>query len=219
MNAFEKILAEIRNVKFHKIYNSLIKNEDIKKFDDSFYSRFEGMYFNGLPIYYYLQVMNMGKCYDTSAILSLALDNDNYVCRGELQTMSKIYGEMFHHGWVEDDKYVYDTTWQIICLKEVYYKLFKVRNSSKTNCKKFFEDCKDISNWRICVKEDYEKEHTFETTLIYFVKSLELKKLEDKNISKEQREFCLKILNDLPKIDHLKPHTIEQLIRKENIHR
>ena len=45
----------------------------IKPFDSSFYAQFDGMYYNGLPIYYYLEKMSMGKCYDVSAILALAI--------------------------------------------------------------------------------------------------------------------------------------------------
>ena len=215
MNALEKILFEIRNVKFEKIYNLLIKKGSIVKFDESFYSKFEGMYFNGLPVYYYLQELNMGKCYDTSAILSLALGNNNYVCRGELHTMSKIYRENFDHGWVEDDMFVYDTTWQFICDKKTYYKLFDVKNLRKQQSLEFFEDCKGISSWKIRNKEYYEKEHTLDTMLIYVAKAYELKKLKDKNLSKTQREFSLKVLKDLPKIDHLKPQSVDEIIKKK----
>lgn len=215
MNILAKRLDEIRKIKLDKLFNSLIKNGKIKKFDEKFYSQFSEMYFNGLPVYYYLQEMNVGKCYDTSAILSLALGNDNYVCRGELRILSKIHREKFDHGWVEDEEYVYDTTWQIVCPKKIYYKLFDVKNLGKKKSAEFFEECKEISDWKIRNKEYYETEHTLNTVLIHQVKAYESKKLESQNLSTKEREFSLQVLCDLPKIDHLRPPTIDEILKKQ----
>ena len=157
----------------------------------------------------------MGKCYDTSAILALAMGKDNYVCRGELHAMTKISREYFDHGWVEDEEFVYDTTWQIICPKKIYYKLFGVKGIRKSKHEDFFKMCKGISSWKIKRKEDFEKEHTLETMLIFTVKALETQKLEDVNIDEKQREFSMKVLNDLPKIDHLKPPSVYECITKK----
>ena len=102
-------------------YDKYIQKGLIKKFDDEFYSQFDGMYYNGLPIYYYLEKMSMGKCYDASAILGLAMGEKANVCRGELKTMSNIFSEIFGHGWVEYGDKVYDTTWQVILDKKLYF--------------------------------------------------------------------------------------------------
>ena len=203
MNGLEKIKIAIKKINFHNKYKLLLLSKKMKKFDDNFYSGFDQMYFNGLPIYYYLKRLNIGKCYDTSAILALAMGNDNYVCRGELHTLSVIDGEYFGHGWVEDEKFVYDTTWQIICPKEIYYKLFDVKNSIRCEHEEFFNQCKGIANWEIQNKEDFEKEHTLDTMLIYLVKLTEELKLQDKKISEEEKKFITKLLEDLPNIDGL----------------
>ena len=59
--------------KINRLYHTHIVNGDIKKFDDDFYSQFDGMFFDGIPIYYYLQKMNMGRCFDASAVLPRSL--------------------------------------------------------------------------------------------------------------------------------------------------
>lgn len=215
MTILEKIISDIKNVQVTKLYNALIRKGKIIKFDENFYSKFDGMYYNGLPIYYYLRELNMGKCYDTSAILALAMGKDNYVCRGELHAMTAISREYFDHGWVEDEEFVYDTTWQIIAPRKIYYKLFNVKGIRKTKHEEFFEMCKGISSWKIKQKEDFEKEHTLDTMLIILVKALETQKLEDKTLDEKQREFSLKVLNDLPRIEHLRPLSVSECIAKK----
>ena len=118
MNIFKELKRNINSVRFNELFQKAIRNGDIRFFDAEFYKNFEGMYFNGLPIYYYLEKMSMGKCYDASAILALAMGEGSYVCRGELSTMSKINNEPFGHGWVETEDSVYDTTWKIILDKK-----------------------------------------------------------------------------------------------------
>ena len=183
---------------FNYILNKYIKSGKIKKFDQEFYNQFEGMYYHGIPVYYYLEKMNMGRCYDTSAILALAMGEESYVCRGDLNTMSSSYNERFGHGWVIKGDFVYDTTWQIICPITLYNKLFKPVKVSKRSYTQFFNDCKGISDWTIRDKEYYEKHHSLSSLLIFQVRQLEKLKLDNPTITKEEKMFIDKILKDLP---------------------
>lgn len=222
MNIFEKFKINHTYNKFNKELNVGIKNGSIKKFDEEFYSQFDGMYFGGLPIYYYLRRMNMNKCYDTSAILALALGKDSKVCRGNLKVQQIIEQlDSFGHGWVEKDDLVYDTTWQIICKKSDYYKLMGVQNQVVINSKKFFKD-NNITDWSIYNKEYYEKNYTpLPHMLIFQVREIEKLILslptqsekEAKQISGSQRPFthtekdkqlARKVLNDLPDTSKVK---------------
>lgn len=118
MSIIDNFRNNLRIMKANKAYSDFnkdlkkgIKSGTIKKFDNDFFKQFEGKYFNGLPVYYYLYRMNMGKCYDCSAILGLALGNGVKICRGNLRKMAIANNEKsFGHGWVEKDELVYDTT-------------------------------------------------------------------------------------------------------------
>lgn len=223
MSILNNLKENIKTIKANKAYLTFkrnlklgLSNGTIKKFDDEFYSQFEGQYFNGLPVYYYLHRMNMGKCYDCSAILGLALGKGTKICRGNLQKMAIADKQnSFGHGWVEKDGLVYDTTWQIICDKDIYYELMGVKNPSVTDSSKFFHDCKDISNWEIHDKSYYENNYTpFASLLIFQVREIEKLVLEKPTETKEEalkyntfslydsseksKNFARKVLNDLP---------------------
>ena len=45
------IRVEILKSMFDKAYNKHLKNGNIRHFDEEFYSTFDDMYYNGLPIY------------------------------------------------------------------------------------------------------------------------------------------------------------------------
>ena len=53
-NIMSKVLDELKARLKEKSFSTQmyrgLKNKTIKKFDDEFYSRFDGMYFNGLPL-------------------------------------------------------------------------------------------------------------------------------------------------------------------------
>lgn len=203
MNIFKELKRNINEDRFNERYNKALKAGQIKFFDGEFYSQFFGMYFNGLPIYYYLEKMSMGKCYDASAILALAMGDGVYVCRGELETMSKINGEEFGHGWVETLDKVYDTTWKIILDKDLYYKIFGAKIDNRRTAQKFFEDCKEIADWKIHTKEYYEKEHHFANMLAFQVH--QIAELNIKNPANEaEKRFYQQLRKDLPDFEKLK---------------
>ena len=224
MSIIENFRSNLKTIKANKYYNTFekklkqgIKDGTIKKFDENFFEQFKGQYFGGLPVYYYLCRMNMGKCYDCSAILALAMGKDSKVCRGNLKNMAIANKEnSFGHGWVEKDGIAYDTTWQIICDKEKYYDLMGITNPSITNSSKFFKDCKDISNWEIHDKAYYENNYEpFASMLIFQVQEIEKMVLNSPNQTSKQadnyryyfskydssiesKKFAKKVLEDLP---------------------
>ena len=176
----------------------------IRPFDEEFYSSIEGKYYNGIPVYYYLMRMNMGKCYDCSAILGLAL-GDCKICRGNLRKAPTRSGNKFGHGWVEKDGIVYDTTWQIITDKHTYYKLFGASGVWARDSKQFFEDCKGMSSWEIHDKKYYEENYIpMDSLLIFQVRELEKVHLNSpvSPIStKEDKEIAKLVLKDLPNVE------------------
>ena len=203
-----------------------IKKGTIRQFDTLFYKQLEGKYFNGIPVYYYLYRMNMGKCYDCSAILALALGNGAKVARGNLKNMAiQNRQEEFGHGWVEKDGLVYDTTWRIICNKDDYYKIMGVKNAHVVDSGKFFHDCKGIANWEIHDKAYYETHYCpLESMLIFQVREIENLVLNHPTQTAEQKArtnyftqydsgeeskaFAKKVLEDLPDTSKVKVPSI-----------
>ena len=207
MKIFKDLDRYWQKYKSVTLYSGLDKKKKsgkIRPFDEEFYSRLDGMYYNGIPVYYYLMRMNMGKCYDCSAILGLAL-GDCKICRGNLNKAPTSSGNDFGHGWVEKDGLVYDTTWQIITDKHTYYRLFGASGVSARDSKQFFEDCKGMSSWEIHDKKYYEENYIpMDSLLIFQVRELEkihlnspvspISTIEDKEIAKL-------VLKDLPNVE------------------
>jgi len=153
------MMADISRSNLNYEYNKAFEKGKFKSFNDEFISQFDGMYYNGYPIWYYLEYMSMGKCYDASAILALAIGEEASIARGELSHLNSIFGKKFGHGWVEVGDTVYDTTWKIIADKKTYYKVYGVRKQKVVPSKQFFEDCKELSDWNIRTKEYYENNY------------------------------------------------------------
>ena len=83
MKVFSKLNQIRQNYKGAILYSGLSQKKlsgEIRAFDEEFYASLKGKYYNGIPVYYYLLRMSMGKCYDASAILGLAL-GDCKICR------------------------------------------------------------------------------------------------------------------------------------------
>ena len=202
-----KYINDLRQTYKHNMLNFGLAEKKkagiIRPFDEEFFNSIEGKYFNGIPVYYYLIRMNMGKCYDCSAILGLAL-GDCKICRGNLRKAPTDKGNDFGHGWVEKDGLVYDTTWQIITDKHTYYKLFGASKVWAREDKQFFEDCKGFANWEIHDKKYYEENYIpMESLLILQVESIERLHL-DSPVSPistvEDKEIAKMVLADLPKV-------------------
>lgn len=198
MTNFRKIVNYFKNKKLFLNENLNRKSGKFKKMDNKFYTQFDNMYYGGIPIYYYLQKMSMGRCFDASAVLALALGENCCVCRGILKNAASIHAEKFVHGWVEMDDKVYDTTWQIIADKKAYYKTFGAKASEVTPQKEFFERCKGLSDWTIHDKAYYETEEGSLATLTIFTISELQKEILKHPQSEKEREFAKKVLSDLP---------------------
>ena len=203
------------------LYSSLEekqKSGKIRPFDEEFYSKLKGMYYNGIPVYYYLMRMNMGKCYDCSAILGLAL-GDCKICRGNLRKAPTRSGNKFGHGWVEKDGLVYDTTWQIITDKHTYYKLFGASHVCAREDKQFFEDCKGMSSWEIHDRKYYEDKYVpMDALLIFQVRELEKIHLESpiSPISTaEDKEIAKMVLADLPNVELQSSYNIDADLQRQ----
>ena len=203
------------------LYSSLDekqKSGKIRPFDEEFYSTLKGMYYNGIPVYYYLMRMNMGKCYDCSAILGLAL-GDCKICRGNLWKAPTRSGNKFGHGWVEKDGLVYDTTWQIITDKHTYYKLFGASHVCAREDKQFFEDCKGMSSWEIHDRKYYEEKYVpMDALLIFQVRELEKIHLESpiSPISTaEDKEIAKMVLADLPNVELQSSYNIDADLQRQ----
>ena len=208
MIIFEK-LNDMRQQYYDKkiktVMQELINRGIIREFDDEFYSQFDGMLYDVRPVEYYLKNMSMGKCYDASAVLGLAFGkcDDVYICRGNLRNAGySITGtKEFGHGWVEKDGMVYDTTWQIVTPKQVYYKLFGASVYNRRTTNEFFKDCKHLSDFNIHDKKYYEE--NFEIfaypTLIQMLSVAEIM-INDKD-NEKNRALGVKLKRELPDID------------------
>lgn len=205
MTKYKKIVNYFKNRKLYFYENKYNKSGKFKKMDDEFYAQFDNMYYNGIPIYYYLQKMSMNRCYDASAVLALALGENCNVCRGILDNAVLSSGKEFVHGWVEMDDKVYDTTWQIIADKKAYYKTFGAKAREVTPQKEFFERSKHISNWKIHDKEYYENgEGSLSTLMISQIEQLQMAILMHPSTDYAEREFSKKVLADLPDTSKVK---------------
>lgn len=221
MKLFSNIDKFWQRYKSITLYSRLAKKQDngtVKPFDQEFYKKLSGMYYNGIPVYYYLIRINIGKCYDCSAILGLAL-GDCKICRGNLRKAPTRSGNYFGHGWVEKDGFVYDTTWQIIADKHTYYKLFGASQVYARDSKEFFEDCKGMSSWEIHDKKYYEENYIpMDSLLIFQVRELEKFHLVSpiSPIStKEDKEIAKIVLEDLPNVEIKSNYTVNADLQKQ----
>ena len=136
-----------------------ILTNKIQDFPEDLWKKIDEHYYCGNPLSVLLQNgFNLRKCYDRSYALTMAFDRCDLV-RGSLPRYGKIKRNIddpdFDHGWVEDEKYVYDTTFMKKFDKKFYYKLFgtKVSNvisSEELNNDEYYKKMKSTT------KEDIE---------------------------------------------------------------
>ena len=118
-----------------------LKSGKIVPFDDDFYEKLNHTYINGLPVKIHIKylkpIIEPGKCYDRSLYMFLALDNVELV-RADNKDLELKYGkEKAGHGFVEDDKYVYDPTLLMRFDKHLYYEMYKCDNIMKCNINEY----------------------------------------------------------------------------------
>lgn len=203
MILFYELRHELAKKTWNEQFYKSIANGKFKKFDEAFYRQFDGMYYDALPLYYYLRIENMEKCYRTSAILALALDQaDIHICRGDLKKQAIIENKKhFGHGWLEIGNTVYDTTWQIIADKDTYYKVFGVVTEENTGKKQYFSN--PIRTGRgIHNRAFFEQDITdYDFTIVEETK--QKVKTEMNYLDPTSQKYLLrqKLLNDLPIIN------------------
>ncbi len=202
MNIFKILKNQRITRKFYRDYIRLQVQDKLVHFDHADFSFLDGKYWHGLPLYYYLtEYMSMGRCYDASTALGLAMGKGAYIVRGDLKSMEGAWGkEKTGHGWVEFGDKVYDTTWQIICDKEDYYKVFRPKVLSIRSYEEFKKDLSKITDTEIKTKEWYEENPSSANILIFQIRALEMKKLKSETLSKKEKAFSKKVLQDLPKV-------------------
>lgn len=188
------IKAILKSFSFTRNFNLNKKSGNICEFDQKFYSQFDGVYFHGLPIYFYFSpLMANGRCYDASMVLGLAFGSDCYICRGDLSSQLGTWGEnKLGHGWVEKDGYVYDTTWKVYCEKGVYEKVFKPINVRRQKSSDF------TTMGAIHNREWYEQNCSLSNLLISQVKEIANLELTDSKLEEDKKNFWQKLIQDLP---------------------
>ena len=122
----------------------------IVPFDDSFYNKLNNTYIDGLPVSFHIKYLypkvGPGKCYDRSLYMFFSID-ESILVRGDNKDLEIRYGkENAGHGWIEDDKYVYDPSSLMKIEKNLYYKLYKPTNVRKTTKEEY---CKYEENKKL----------------------------------------------------------------------
>ncbi len=103
----------------------------IQDYPEELWKEIEKHYYCGNPVSVLLtNGLNLGKCYDRAYALTMAFDKCNLI-RGCLlkyrKTHNVSYDPDFEHSWVEDDQYIYDTTFVKRFNKRFYHYLFGSR--------------------------------------------------------------------------------------------
>lgn len=123
-----KISQFLRIIRFNILYRFGYLTKKIEDFPSELWEKIDKYYYCGTPVSVLFQNgFNIGKCFDRSYALTMAFDKCDLV-RGALVKYGEIKEDKddpeFVHGWVEDEKYVYDTTFMKRFDKKFYYKLF-----------------------------------------------------------------------------------------------
>lgn len=124
-------MKQIKNLKFNILWNIGKNFHLIEDYPKELWEEIKKHYYYGTPLFVLLQEgFNIGKCYDRSYALTMAFKNCKLI-RGSLPKYGEIhnieYDPDFGHGWVEDNKYVYDTTFMKRFNKKFYYHLFQAQ--------------------------------------------------------------------------------------------
>ncbi len=200
MNLFKKQKGDIQTFKSSKEYEILKQQGEVKSFDADFFASLEGKYWQGLPLYYFLENnRSMGICCYPSYALGLVMGEGAEVLFGKMQADEKSLEAYSGHVWVEFGDKVYDPVWQIICDKDNYYSVLKPNVKSKANYKQLVEIVSNFTDSKIRTKDWYETHPTMLNYLIFQIRASEELNLKADHISTEEKEFARKVLKDLPK--------------------
>lgn len=195
---------------FHRLeilWNLGEKLHMIEDYPEKLWKEINKHYYCGTPLNVLLQEgFNIGKCYDRSYALTMAFEKCNLV-RGLLPRYGKLentsYDQFFNHGWVEDDKYVYDTTFMKRFNKKFYYYLFgakaeKIISSDELNKDDYYQNMKNTT------KEDIENSIGIDASNAWLVNKI----LEQREVMTGRDLSYLRC--NVPKID------LEEINRKQD---
>ena len=186
-------------MKFKQFYNIMrikllyklgIRIGLIQDYPKELWKEIEKHYYCGNPVSVLLtNGFNLGKCHDRAYALTMAFDKCNLI-RGCLPKCGKTYNVSydddpdFEHSWVEDDQYVYDTTFIKRFNKKFYHYLFgskadAVISSEELNNDDYYMKMKSTT------KEDIENSLGFDAANAFLVTSLleQQEKFLDKDLS------------------------------------
>ena len=187
---------------YNNRYNKLLKFGEkhglITDFPEEMWKKLENCYYCGTPMSVLLSNnFNLHKCHDRAYGLTMAFDKCTLV-HGSLIKFGKIYtieyDPDFEHSWVEDDKYVYDTTFIKRYNKKFYYFLYGAKPEKKVSSEELNKDDYYIK-MKTTTKEDIENGYDISTTNAWL--AMEVLKLKEKNTGKDLSKYK----NSLPQVD------------------
>ena len=131
----------------------------IQDYPEEIWKQTEKHYYSGNPVSILLtNGLNIGKCHDRAYALTMAFDKCNLI-RGCLPKYGKSHNDDddldFEHSWVEDDKYVYDTTFVKRFNKRFYHYLFGSRAYAVISSEELNNDAY-YKKMKTTTKEDIE---------------------------------------------------------------
>lgn len=140
--------------KMHLLYKKGIEDGSIVPFDEDFYKKMSHTYISCLPVSIHIKylkpIMGPGKCYDRSLYMFFCFKNAVLV-RGDTKDLELKYGkESAGHGWIEIGDYCYDPSLLCKFKRDVYYRMYKPYNISKTTLEEY------INYNKGCCKQFYE---------------------------------------------------------------
>ena len=194
-------------IRYKHLYKYGIRKNLINDFPKELWDKIENYYYCGNPVNVLLQNgFNLGKCYDRAYALTMAFDKCDLI-RGSLPKLGKInnvdYDLNFEHSWVEDDTYVYDTTFLKRFDKKFYYYLFGAQIDKRISSEELNDD-DYYKKMKSTTKEDIEKDDGILALNAYLLNAI----LEQQE--KIQRKDLSYLKCQVPKID------MEEVTKKQN---
>ena len=120
----------------------------------------------------------------------------------------------FEHGWVEDDKYVYDTTFLKRFDKKFYYKLFKARVDTVVSSDELNKN-EEYLKMKNTTREDIENSIGLEATNAWLMK--EVLELKEKNTGKDLSHLKAEVPNvDMDEVNKKIDEKCREMMRKKS---
>lgn len=185
-------------VRFKLLYGLGTKLGLIDEYSEELLKKTENNFYYGTPVSVLLtNGLNLRKCHDRAYALTMAFDECNLI-RGWLpkygKTMDDSYDPDFEHSWVEDDKYVYDTTFLKRFNKRFYHYLFGTRTDAVISSEELNND-EEYKKMKDTTREDIENSVGLEAINAFMLNAI----LEQKE--KKSGENLSHLRCQVPQID------------------